>query len=595
MPLVLNPNKCVNIILSDFFKHFQLDQYVDKKASGNRSYITACILARMLSLYDSKYANSSMIYNYFVRFFNNFSNKTIGPGRDPFTHESTSDEVDQDDTIFNIQNNQIKESDIHNIFQRQLSNSLHEFDNTGTGKKYNIPSKYVLLTGFQSTSLDVSHSVVIYIQKDAENSYTLCIINSGMGIDHDIYGKDKYVPGNEKGPVLIGWKGVEKENVRKIIIMANFSYYRDYRTGRYMAELNPLSRFNDGRYDFIFKDSDGFNSNNISFENNEGMKPFYNFIQKTIARKHDIIIIDDVQYSTSCSFHSILYTVKYCVFNCGNVTNIISNKNGELMFYNTFITFLESYTFDYINRNMNNTDLTNISYNGFTKFNNKFLMRLFLTMKDNSNKLIKDKTLSDNLNSGFTDHLYTIETDTNIFLNKFLPVDKNYYENVQEKYDLLKDEFHTPKVDFSDPSENDKEQLWMLYLLEDLLKEILTISTTSIIYDKKQLDIAKIFIIYILLRTMKIFELYYKGTSSILSIKKIDLSEEVTLYSFITIMNNIFTKICGVQDRKIIGIVDITNDKPTPLFLYNMFNMSIMSSTLSGANGNIFNRVFFFR
>ena len=181
--LILKSDKPYDIILSNFYKHLQHDQYIVKEGETD-GYITACIFAKLLGsglfsglpgTVTGARAPDLNRYNYFINYFRNVNCIRPLDG----INLKTDIPPTTGEFIFDITNNKIKKSNYYRDYLTIIARSLA--NNTSTVSSF-VGQKLILITG-RSYDRNRGHNVVFYIESNpiltgTPRTYKLYIIET---------------------------------------------------------------------------------------------------------------------------------------------------------------------------------------------------------------------------------------------------------------------------------------------------------------------------------------------------------------------------------------------------------------------------------
>ena len=472
-----------SILDTPFFQHMFFDQYMIAENGSSTELVFNIFAAYLEKLNSKNLYNKSFkysdddedFYNAYQLYFFNF------------------------DSL-----NYKKSKKTGNIgYQSYLYNTIKSFP-------YRLVPQIFILFGGYSTLLG-GHAVNIYVKKEEEPSknYIVYIINSGEGINYHY----NYKPSQKKQPVIIGFDGISKDIIKKLYIFCFFMMNSEFRNTYQQAKdrnisTTPTKEDNEAqRYLNANTEFDIFFQQNKSLPD-INIKHFYNYIYNLISPGSDInnkpkpkyIYEDDIQFSSSCTYFSTYYYIKYFIFNCKDTTNA-----QNLIDFNNFILNIKKHIINYFIDNFDNLVINNKE-----KYNMNYFNIAHILIKDSSK--ILDQSQIDTLYDKIIKQYEISEIDNFQILNKILP-SINFFDELIKQYNELK----TTKTD----------------ILKNFYNLLEFIGTE---YSKQNNINYKILIFYILFRSTRFITKYFINKKEIIefnnrSIKYINSTCNKWLYS----------------------------------------------------------------
>ena len=584
-----------NILKSDFLRHRLYDKYLYAK-QGSESWLTPAWFTYFINkYYDNNPGVPKTYQNNFIT--NIFSDIMI---------ESKIDENNY--SILNNYNYNFY------LFKALLdTNPLVALNTFKENIKYEdngITNKFYILTGWRS-NITTGHAVSILIEKqDTNDLYTVNIINSGSG-----FGTFHMDPSNDPNHknIIIIYKDINILQIHDIIKLSFLSVNPEF-CMLYNKQLLIEPSLRDWRIPInkiiptnlpadqttvinhivnVYKYYNNLDKffNNAPYldvlKNNQMDGPnFYNYLQKIILadKPIDEYITDEPQWSSSCSYFSTYYTIKHFIFkNEPDLFNSINDYiNKDIIKY-----YIDNINNDDINTYFAYGDNTSILQFNNTDVNNKKYDMNILNMSQIIIKdyhrvltvseyiLLKKKILCEYLKIDNISNYYNFTQTAN---------EKNYFTEVKELYNAFKINNppniliinSTPRI-FND-----------FNLILDKLLEF----NTSII-DKYSLSIGKLFILYILIRSLKFFKEYFTKNTTILiesnirilkkifeNIKKIDVSiildKDLSISHSAMINLRLLNIILPILPEKRLTNEDTKKKTITPQNLKKVFSQNFM-------------------
>ena len=424
-------------IEQNFFQHMFLDNYI-KDGNGNTSY-SSC--------------------DTFIKLLNNFNN--------------------------NKKNDYINE--IIELFKDTLT--IIALNNSGTyqdykNKIYEIlekKKKVYIAGGWNARNIN-GHSVGIYIEKKNKYKYDIFIINSGQGINNHYLNGKLNLDENLNGNIIIKYSYIDddiKTMTNKIITLIKKCLYISSFDDKLSDIKSKLKKESNNKLNLELKNTlnedDNYNNNYISVlikkykgkifkylnilngllidnrkyigcdfikENNFKYDNYFYEQLNNILKNMNVILIDKIQLSGSCSYFSFYYFIKY-KFKDNNIFNEFINSSKKIMLDLAF-NDIKRYNSLFINSfyliNLNNNNI-----NRLKKFiSNHIIIETRLTIKYKINSNERDS----HRNAFLYEILKQYKTIIDKINNKYIIKFSNYIsfiKNINEIYMLYYSDYKNDK------------------------------------------------------------------------------------------------------------------------------------------------------
>jgi hypothetical protein len=360
---------------------------------------------------------------------------------------------------------QIEKKD--NWFTRYfLSNTYEKIEQDSidydTIKQITTTNPFLLLGGWSGIP---GHAINIFIEKKAENNYTLYIINSGAGVEnHGIITQT-----HDSVAVIIKYDKVSNEQLKNIFLLNKFFYNIDRtrivhdfneRNDRYKLQNRELIKWD--------IETNGYCNIDIYSKKIDESDKYYEHIFEILGGNKDIYKLDKPQISGTCTFFSSYYFIKYFIF---------SSKVKE------FDEFIKKIRIDLITQ----LDKTLDNFNTLSEKDR-------LNILNASNMIIKDfKDIDTNLiNSIIAKTLPLYNSTDNSFIGEYIPKDKIKIKDEKNIDDIIKKFINEYNIIYNNLS-NNKLNMKDLDMLENMINfryghnifNILIIRLIYHIYERK--------------------------------------------------------------------------------------------------------------
>jgi hypothetical protein len=338
-------------------------------------------------------------------------------------------------------------------------------DETVSNIDIGIP--FLLLSGWSGSP---GHAINIYIEKIADNNYNLSIINSGSGVEFHI----EYSQSTSEANIILNFKNITKNIIEKIFLINKF--FNNNSRSKIVEDFIKQNKTNVlYKIPEVIWDDKKNGYCNIAIYNNES-NVSYEYYKQIFSilepNKPNSKIKDKIQISSTCTFFSSYYFLKYFIFTKIEDFDIFI-KNIRIHLINEFNNTLDDYY------SLSNNDRLNILNVANT------LIKDYKDIDTKLTELILEKII---LKYNFKDTL----------IGDYIPKNKIKKENDNDYIDKTIDEF------IKDYKE----------CIDNLEKNEITLDNLSIIHKAKYY---KIGIITILLK--RLFYKIYKKKNKLKKIK----------------------------------------------------------------------------
>lgn len=177
-----------------------------------------------------------------------------------------------------------------------------------TIKQITITNPFLLLGGWSGIS---GHAINIFIEKKAENNYTLYIINSGSGVEN--HGNVSQI--HNSVAVIIKYNNITNKQLKNIFLLNKF--FNNINRIRIIHDFNKENdRYKSQNRELIKWDveTNGYCNIDIYSKSIDESDIYYEHIFEILGNNKEIYKIDKPQISGTCTFFSSYYFIKYFIF-----------------------------------------------------------------------------------------------------------------------------------------------------------------------------------------------------------------------------------------------------------------------------------------
>jgi hypothetical protein len=503
-----------NILTSDFFYHRYFDAYVLGEA-GSDGKIPPTWLTYFIDRYYAENPGADIGPNNIYR--DNFLTKCFRRFKDDcdidnnkFSIKTGSDLLNYQKYIFNAAN---RVNCLEGLRDRAsgIQNGLLNLNNN--------TREYYILSGWNSNATP-GHAINILIVENmtsplGQRRFTVNIINSGDGIQYHTNGAPDY---NTKNIIMI-YNNVEESQINDIVRLVFLA-----KNANIAQELHYFKSHNNKfKLDSVVRENIGYGLNIdpiiflpyinhpllIELQTNEmDGDVYYCYLKEDIFRKrtNSLFIQDTPQLSGSCSYFAPYFTIKHLIYkDPGGKAALMAIDNFidgiVLKYYINRFNDIDMKTYyaygPKTNRlNFNNTDTNN------KKHNLEILNIAQILYKDYHSKLEESdlKLLRDKI----TCEYFEVDNISNFYNFTFAPEDAQYFSTAITSYNELKR--HCNMSPHNDTP----------IIFQDLINLLDHFRNFSNIINPYSKSIGKLFILYTLIRSIRLFKIYFTNNTMVI-------------------------------------------------------------------------------